>query len=337
MENHRNFPSHQSGVFAAPYSPHKKIHLGAIIAGFLTMIISCLLFSLAAISLGFVHFYDGFTSINIDSFAKQLTFVLIPLVSFLIGAFLCGHIAGTSGILHGFLFWAFCILVMGLVTTMGMHKNFNNYSRHAFYHGQLSSAGLPWLALQTSKLEALITTKEDEIKKILNGTDVPALNTKNIREQIEQAKEPLKKLLKTIRTAPQQLPSALQELKAQIQNAITEINKPIDKNNVVITLTNAGRPAAEAEQMAQQAIDAYKQLQVKSTAALETANKLLTAPLPQISSFVPPVLPIQQEMEINKLIDKTATLSLFLVIITALLSCLAGLLGAKSRRHPQII
>ncbi len=330
----------------------KRVSWGSIFAGVVTVLAISILISMLVTSIGLYLFNptDSDPTSGISATVGIGTAISM-IVSFLIGGFVAGKLAGTDGLIHGLVVWGVTSIVailMVLFMAVGAVKMTANVlgSVTSVAGSVLSNTasiagnGMSKLAGQAKELFEDIDFKDSikgdsirqDVRLALRRSGVKELNPDYINGQLKAVKGDLKKTVKKIAANPNDADKLLDGFINRLQSRANQFTKNINRNDVSKAIAN-NTSLSKAE--ADRTVDQYmNMIQNAADQAKEVVNNL--------EQNLQKAKQEWQEMK-QKALEETekaanaaatsALISFFAMLIAAGLCCWAGYYGTRKTRQ----
>lgn len=326
----------------------KRVSWGSIFAGVVTVLAISILISMLVTSIGLYQFdpLDNDPTSGIGATVGIGTAISM-IVSFLIGGFVAGKLAGTDGVIHGLVVWgvtsilSILMVVFMAVGAVKMTANVlgsvtsvaGNVLSDA---GSIAGKGVSKLAGQAKDLFGDIDFKSNikgdsirsDVRRALRRSGVKELNPDYINRQLRAVKGDLKKTVKKIAANPDNADKLLDGFTNRLQSRANRFTQNINRNDVSKAIANnTNLSKAEADR----AVDQYmNMIQNAADQAKEMVNNL--------EQDVQKAKQEWQEIKQKALEDAekaasaaatSALISFFAMLIAAVLCCWAGYYGTR--------
>jgi len=326
----------------------KRVSWGSIFAGVVTVLAISILISMLVTSIGLYLFNptDSDPTSGISATVGIGTAISM-IVSFLIGGFVAGKLAGTDGLIHGLVVWGVTSIVailMVLFMAVGAVKMTANVlgSVTSVAGSVLSNTasiagnGMSKLAGQAKELFGDIDFKDSikgdsirqDVRRALRRSGVKELNPDYINGQLKAVKGDLKKTVKKIAVNPNDTDKLLDGFINRLQSRANQFTKNINRNDVSKAIAN-NTSLSKAE--ADRTVDQYMNM-IQNTAdqAKEVVNNLEQ----DLQKAKQEWQELKQKAleEAEKAANAAATsalISFFAMLIAAGLCCWAGYYGTR--------
>lgn len=326
----------------------KRVSWGSIFAGVVTVLAISILISMLVTSIGLYLFNptDSDPTSGISATVGIGTAISM-IVSFLIGGFVAGKLAGTDGLIHGLVVWGVTSIVailMVLFMAVGAVKMTANVlgSVTSVAGSVLSNTasiagnGMSKLAGQAKELFGDIDFKDSikgdsirqDVRRALRRSGVKELNPDYINGQLKAVKGDLKKTVKKIAVNPNDTDKLLDGFINRLQSRANQFTKNINRNDVSKAIAN-NTSLSKAE--ADRTVDQYmNMIQSAADQAKEVVNNLEQ----DLQKAKQEWQELKQKAleEAEKAANAAATsalISFFAMLIAAGLCCWAGYYGTR--------
>lgn len=329
-----------------------RVSWGSVIGGVVTVLAISILLSILSTSIG-LYMFDPLSEHPTDGIGTSVGIwtAVALIVSMIAGGFVAGKLAGTDGMIHGFLVWATTLIVaiiLGAMLAVGAFKMTANIL------GSITSVTGNVLSGVGSAVGDGASALSDKAKDLfddidfnsdLKGEDIPkdirtALAKSNVKElqpdylqnQLSDVKSDLEKSVKKIATHPQDADKIVDKFLDTQKKRLDHITKNIDRNDLAKAISNNTNLTKEE---ANKAIDQY----------MVTIDKAKKEAQEQIDNLEQSLQKAKQEWnqmkhEALKAADEatdtaatSALISFFAILIAAILCSLAGAYGTKTDVH----
>ncbi|QEE12645.1 TIGR04086 family membrane protein [Bartonella krasnovii] len=269
------------------------ISWSAIFAGLLTALATsiCLSFLVAALGLSQMDFtssnpFEGsFFSFGIGS-------LIVTLISLALGGFVAGRFAESSGALHGFLTWALLTLLMTLqaihvvssTAKIGAQAALENSSMLQQTVDSFKTKVAPLLTKLNSEDFAKFLTKNsdnginfdklrDELRTVLNKSDIPALNPERLKTSYQAALSDIGEAITAFKNDPSYYRTTLKNLEERLSDRIEDLTAKFNRSDIINALMNDGMTRADAQTAANKAIHVYQRAEEKTAKAIKVLEE----------------------------------------------------------------
>lgn len=329
-----------------------RVSWGSVIGGVVTVLAISILLSILSTSIG-LYMFDPLSEHPTDGIGTSVGIwtAVALIVSMIAGGFVAGKLAGTDGMIHGFLVWATTLIVaiiLGAMLAVGAFKMTANIL------GSITSVTGNVLSGVGSAVGDGASALSDKAKDLfddidfnsdLKGEDIPkdirtALAKSNVKElqpdylqnQLSDVKSDLEKSVKKIATHPQDADKIVDKFLDTQKKRLDHITKNVDRNDLAKAISNNTNLTKEE---ANKAIDQY----------MVTIDKAKKEAQEQIDNLEQSLQKAKQEWnqmkhEALKAADEatdtaatSALISFFAILIAAVLCSLAGAYGTKTDVH----
>lgn len=322
----------------------KKISWGSVIAGLFTVIAITILLSILGTGLGFSiidPYADSPTS------GVGMTFLIWSVVSFLISIFLGGYVAGrlaaSTGAIHGFLVWATTLvlsvifssfIVVGMIKIAG--ATISAAGSIASGAASITKQGVSSLTEANENLFADIninsdvdqTQVSDEIRTILQKTDIPTLQPDYLKQQLSESASDVKRAVKLIALNPNEANNVIANLSNDLKKRSEAISSNIDKESVVKAIQkNTNMNSHEAETLVNNYLQARENIKKTVMQRLDDAQQSIEKAKVDYKEFKEKAKE-KADGAATQMV-KIALWSFIALLIGAILSSIAGCCGVK--------
>lgn len=330
----------------------KRVSWGSVFGGVVTVLAISILLSILSTSIG-LYMFDPLSEHPTDGIGTSVGIwtAVALIISMIAGGFVAGKLAGTDGIIHGFLVWATTLIVaivLGAMLAVGAFKMTANIL------GSITSATGNVLSGVGSAMGDGASALSDKAKDLfgdvdfnsdMKGEDIPnnirtALAKSNVKElqpdylqnQLKDVKTDLQKSVKKIATHPQDADKIIDKFLDNQKKRVDHITKNIDRNDLAKAISNNTNMTREE---ANKAIDQYM-------VTIDKAKKEAQVQIDNLDQSLQKAKEEWKQMkhEALKATDEatnaagtSALISFFAILIAAVLCSLAGAYGVKTDVH----
>lgn len=254
-----------------------RVSWGSVSGGVITALAVSILLSLLTSCIG-LFMFDPLSAHPASGIGTTVgVWSAVTLVaSMAAGGFVAGKLAGTNGLIHGFLVWATALIIaaiLGIMLTVGAVKLTANAlgSVSSVAGNVLSGAGnaagngLSALSEQAQELFGQIDLKTEmekgnvpqNIRTALAKSGIRELQPDYLQGQLESIKADLNKSVKAVIAAPQEADDIIERFIDRLKDRADNITNNIDRNKLSQAIVNnTNLTKAEADK----AIDQYMAL-----------------------------------------------------------------------------
>lgn len=332
-----------------------RVSWGSVFGGVMTVLAISILLSILSTSIG-LYMFDPLSDHPTEGIGTSVGIwtAVALIISMIAGGFVAGKLAGTDGMIHGFLVWAttliVAIILAGMLAVGAAKMTANILGSVTSMTGSVISGvgsavgnGASALSDQAKDLFGDVDFNSD-----LKGEDIPkdirtALAKSNVKElqpeflqnQMQDVKSDLEKSVKKIATHPQDADKIIDKFLDAQKKRVDKISKNIDRNDLVKAISNNTNLSREE---ANKAIDQY----------MVTFDKAKKEAQEQINNLEQALDKAKKEWnqmkhEALKAADEatdaaatSALISFFAILIAAILCSLAGAYGTRTDVHQHM-
>ncbi|WP_142417160.1 TIGR04086 family membrane protein [Bartonella massiliensis] len=272
---------------------HPPISWSAIFAGLVTALATsiCLSFLVAALGLSQMDFTssspfgDSFFSMGIGS-------LIVMLISLALGGLVAGRFAETAGALHGFLTWALITLLMTLQAIHVVSSTAKIGTKAALENSSMIEKTIdgfktnisPLLTKLNSEDFAKFLTKNsnsginfdqlgNELRTLLNKSDIPALNPKRLKTSYQTALNDIGSAITAFKNDPSHYRTTLKNLEERLSDRVEDLTAKFDKDDIIHALIKDGMSRADAQTAANRAVQLYQSAEEKTAKAIKVLEE----------------------------------------------------------------
>lgn len=329
-----------------------RVSWGSIFGGVMTVVAISILLSVLGSSIGFFmldpladHPADGIgTTVGIWT-------AIALIISMIAGGFVAGKLAGTDGMIHGFLVWATSLLfaaILGILLTIGAAKlTLNALGAVTSVAGNVISgagsvigSGISSLSDQAEDLFGDIDFNSDlqegnipqNIRKALAQSNVKELQPDYLQNQLEQVKTDLKKSVKKVVANPEDADNIINGFVDRLKKRTDKITKNVDREDLAKAIANnTNLSKAEAEKAIDQYMDMIDQATAKAKQELNKLEQTLQDAAQEWQEMKHKALVAADEA--TDAAARSMLISFFAILIAAILSSLAGAWGGRKTQE----
>ncbi|CAI3944249.1 unnamed protein product [Commensalibacter communis] len=235
----------------------KRISWGSIIAGVFAVI--AVYFALMMLSAGVISPQTSDTASHIGKSFLVWT-IIATLVSLALGAFIAGRLAGSDGIIHGFLVWATSLVISailssviigGVIQTVGTVVGSTVSATGSMIGGAASAAGsgigktadlgqkiFGQMDINTNIDTNNLDNVDEKIKSVLKKSNIPTLQPNYLKQQLNDAKNELTQTIRDIGFNPNQADTLISQLVEKLKKRAQTIAQPIDREQIEKTIAD---------------------------------------------------------------------------------------------------
>lgn len=326
----------------------RRVSWGSIFAGVMTVLAVSVLISILFTSIGLFKFdplSDDPTAGVGTTFGIGTAISL--LISFIIGGFVAGKLAGTDGVLHGLTVWAtttvFAVILMVMMTIGAVKVTSDVLGSVASAAGSVmkgvgsvAEKGVSELSKQAKDLFGDIDInanfKGDSIRKdvrrALRKSGVKELNPDYLQNQMKAVKGDLKKTVKKIAANPDQADKMIDGFTDRLKKRADKITGNINRNDVSKAIANnTNLSKAEADKAVDQYMDMIGNAKEWANEQIDNLEDSLQKAKQEWQDIKHQAL-VKAE-EATNAAARSALIAFFGMLIAAGLCCWAGYFGAR--------
>lgn len=330
----------------------KRVSWGSVFGGVMTVLAISVLLSILSTSIG-LYMFDPLSehpTSGIGTTVGIWTAVSL-IISMIAGGFVAGKLAGTDGMIHGFLVWAttliMAVILAALLAVGAVKMTANVLGSITSVTGNVLSGvgsavgdGASALSDKAKDVFDDIDFNSDlkgeniskDIRTALAKSDVKELQPDYLQNQMKDVKTDLEKSVKKIATHPQDADKIINKFMDRQKKRVDNITKNIDRNDLAKAISNNTNMSKEE---ANKAIDQY----------MVTIDKAKKEAQEQINNLEQSLKKAEQEWnemkhEALKAADEatdtaatSALISFFAILAGAILCSLAGAYGTRKDVH----
>ncbi|WP_273755440.1 DUF3792 domain-containing protein [Bartonella sp. MM73XJBT.G] len=269
------------------------ISWSAIFAGLVTALATsiCLSFLVAALGLGQMDFTSS-TPFEGSFLSFGMGSLIVTLISLALGGFVAGRFSESSGTLHGFLTWALITLLMTLqaihvvssTAKIGAKAALENSSTLQQTVDSFKTKIAPLLEnFNGENLEKFLVKNSDnginfdklgnELRTLLNKSDIPALNPERLKESYQSALKDIGTAITAFKNDPSHYRTYLKNLGDRLSDRLEVLTAKFNKNDIINALMHDGMTRANAQTTANEAIHVYQRAEEKTQKAIKALEE----------------------------------------------------------------
>lgn len=338
----------------------RRASWGSIIGGVVTVLAVSILLSLLTTALGF-GVADPTSSDPLDGVgtAFGIGSAVTLLIALAAGGYVAGRLAGRSGMVHGFLVWATALIFASVLASMAIGGTarlagsaigsvFSAAGSVASAAGSVAgsaaggAAGALGSAAEHIGKEFEIDTEidgeriEKNIVQVLRDTDAESLQPEFLRSQLEGARDDAAQAVRDLASKPNEFSAITDELTASLRKRVEAVGKDVDRDAAINALVeNTDMSRAEAEVEADRLIARFEE-------ARRTANERLAALETKVEQSRQQMAELEtkareQADKATDAIARSALWAFFALLLGAIASAAAGLMGSRTRLRDDTI
>ncbi|MBT0726580.1 CAP-Gly protein [Rosenbergiella australiborealis] len=328
-----------------PITLTKRISWGSIIAGVITVLAVSLLLTTLGASLGFSLLSPTSDDIvNGADKAVMIWTVIALVISLAAGGFVAGRLAGTDGLIHGFLIWGTSLLVatvLGFSAVGGLLKLTGSaVSSVASGAGSVVSGAGKAVAntADFSKdmfdklgVNTQVNTSEtnQDVINALKKSNIPALQPDYLQDQLQQASNDVIDAGKAIASNPDNSDQIISQLTDKLKARTQTISQSVNRDDVKNALA---QNTSMTQEQANKAVDNFMQARDK---AVQQANDSINQLQNKVNQAKAEYAQFKQEAKQKadaaaKAAAKISLWSFIALLLGAIVSSLAGLWGVNT-------
>lgn len=325
----------------------KHISWGSIIAGVFAVI--AVYITLMMLGAAVVSPQTSDTASHIGTTFLVWT-VIITLVSLAFGAFIAGRLAGSDGIIHGFLVWATSfvisailssVIIGGAIQTVGTVIGSTVSGAGNVISGAASAtgSGIEKTANLGQKIfgQFDINTNIDpnkadqKIRTVLEKSNIPTLQPNYLKQQLNDTKNDLTQTIRDIGFNPNQADTLISELVEKLKKRGQAIAQPINREQVEQTIANNSELNNKE---VHQAVDNYIELYNNT---INEVHQRINSLENNLQHAKQTYISLKKEAKVKadkaaQAMSRIALWGFINLVIGAIVSALFGLWGTKTRK-----
>lgn len=327
-----------------------RVSWGSIFAGVLTALAISVLLSLLATSISLFMFNptadDPTSGIGTNVGIWTVVSMLLSLVA---GGFVAGKLAGTEGMIHGFLVWATSSIVTIILVVMlavgavkatanvlgAMSSVVGNVISGV---GSAAASGTSAVADQiqdlfdnsdfNSNLNGYDNNLQQDIRTALRKSGVKEFQPAYLQNQMNQIKRDFNKTAKQIATHPKDAQSLMNGFLERLKNRADRFGQSISRQDVVKAISNnTNLSQAEVNQAADQYIDLYNQAVREGKQQIDNLQQTIQNAQQNWEQLKQQAL--QEAEDATNAAARSALWSFFGMLVGAIVCAFFGVLGAR--------
>lgn len=330
----------------------KRVSWGSIFAGVVTVLAVSVLISMLVTSIGLFEFNptsdDPTSGIGVT---VGIGTAISLIVSYLIGGFVAGKLAGADGVLHGLVVWATTSILTVLMVIMlaaGAVKVTSNVLGSVASvagsvlsdAGSMAGKGISQLTKQAKGLfgDIDLNTRfkgdsvRQDVRRALRKSGVKELNPDYLQNQMKAVKGDLKRTVKKVAANPDQADDLIDGFIDRLKARANKFTRNINRNDVSKAIANnTNLSKAEADR----AVDQYmNRIDDAADWAKEQINNLeqtLQKAKQEWAQIKQKAL--EDAEKAANAAARSALISFFAMLIAAGLCCWAGYFGTRKTRQ----
>ncbi|GHC23890.1 hypothetical protein GCM10010082_15340 [Kushneria pakistanensis] len=331
-----------------------RVSWGSIIAGVVTVLAISAILSLLGTAIG-SSVIDPMSNNPFDGLgtAFGISSAVFLIISFAAGGFVAGRLANIRGFIHGFLSWATATLIsmalIGFAAGNIVSGGASAVGSIVSGAGQVTGSVAKGLGNATSSLGDQLSEHFDfdpgsesmlddqnlqrQVRQVLRDTDTGSLQPEYLSNQAQAAGDDIQAAVRQLASNPSNYEAILNELVEKQKARLDNIQQDIDRDALVNSLaSNTDMSESEAEEFVDNAM-----------ARLDDGVNQMQQQVDRLDGYVDQA---QQELaeaeqslresadEAADSLRNSALMAFIAMVIAALISSFAGLLGSKmSARH----
>ncbi|EUK17553.1 TIGR04086 family membrane protein [Commensalibacter papalotli (ex Servin-Garciduenas et al. 2014)] len=325
----------------------KRISWGSIIAGVFAVIAVYL--ALMMLGAAVISPRTSDTASHIGTSFLVWT-IIITLVSLGLGAFIAGRLAGSDGVIHGFLVWATSfvisailssVIIGGVIQTVGSVVG-STVSTTGNVIGGLASAtggGIDKTADIGKKIfgEMNINTNintnnvDQNVRDVLEKTNIPTLQPNYLKKQLNDTKNDLTQTIKDIGMNPNQADTLISQLVEKLKKRGQAIAQPINREQIEQTIaSNSELNNKEVHKAVDNYINLYNNTMDEVQQRINNLEDNLQHAKQSYITFKKEAK--EKADQAAKVMSSMALWGFINLVIGAIVSALFGLWGTRTRR-----
>lgn len=333
----------------------RRASWGSIIGGVVTVLALSILFSFLGTALGF-GLADPLADEPLDGVgtAFGIWSAIALLLSLGFGGFVAGRLAGRSGFAHGFLVWSTALLLAAVLSGMAIGTAVratgsvigsvfsaagsvaSGVGSAAAGAGSAAASGASGIAQWASEEWDIDVSEIDgeeverEIVAALRDTDAASLQPEYLQQQLEEARDDVRGALRRLRADPTEFDTVAGDLVERLRGRVDDVAEDVDRDaavNVLVENTELSREEAEAA--ADRLIARFERARDTARRRLDQAQQGIEEAREQLQVLEQRAR--EQAAAASDAIARSALWAFFALLIGALVSGGAGLLGSRWR------
>lgn len=330
----------------------RRVSWGSIFAGMVTVLAVSVLISMLVTSIGLFKF-DPLSDDPTAGIGATVGIgtAISMFISFIIGGFVAGKLAGADGVLHGLVVWAitsvFAVIMVVMLTVGAVKVTADALGSVASVAGSVLSdagsvagKGISELSKQAKDLFGDIdfNTKikgdsiRKDIRRALRKSGVKELNPDYLENQLKAVKGDLKKTVKKMAANPKQADELLDGFTNRLKTRADKITRNIDRNDVSKAIANnTNLSKAEADKTVDQYMDMIGNARDWANEQIDNLEETLQKAKQEWQEIKHEAL-VKAE-EASNAAARSALISFFGMLIAGVLCCWAGYYGTRKTRQ----
>jgi len=321
----------------------KNVSWGAIFAGVVTTAGLLVLFSLlgSAIGLGIIKPTSNqpFSGLGVG---LLIWAVLSLLVSFGVGGYVTGALAGRAGFLHGIVSGAGGLIVVTVVATMTAGAALGAVG--TLVAPTVSAIGSGAGAVGSAAgnaLDGVTDAISDELsgvngrdvsqqtEQILVGTGIPELQPGYLREQAKESTDDIAAAGRELLANPDNYDTILSDLGSSLANRANTISGSVDRDAIAKSVAaNTDLTGAQAQQTVDNIADGIQSAANNARTAFNNADQAVDRVTTEVKTTIDRARQVAEDASNN--IATAAGWGFAAGLLTLIVTAFAGLLGARS-------
>lgn len=330
----------------------RRVSWGSIFAGMVTVLAVSVLISMLVTSIGLFEF-DPLSDDPTAGIGATVGIgtAISMFISFIIGGFVAGKLAGADGVLHGLVVWAitsvFAVIMVVMLTVGAVKVTADALGSVASVAGSVLSdagsvagKGISELSKQAKDLFGDIdfNTKikgdsvRKDVRRALRESGVKELNPDYLENQLKAVKGDLKKTVKKMAANPKQADELLDGFTNRLKSRADKMTRNIDRNDVSKAIANnTNLSKAEADKTVDQYMDMIGNAKDWANEQIDNLEETLQKAKQEWQEIKHKAL-VKAE-EASNAAARSALISFFGMLIAGVLCCWAGYYGTRKTRQ----
>lgn len=325
----------------------KRISWGSIIAGVFAVIAVYL--ALMMLGAAIISPQTSDTASHIGTTFLVWT-IIITLVSLAFGAFIAGRLAGSDGIIHGFLVWATSLVISailssviigGAIQTVGTvigstvsgAGNMISGAASATATGIEKTADLGKKIFSQFDINTNINTNnaDQKVRAVLQKSNIPTLQPDYLKQQLSDTKNDLTQTIRDIGLNPNQADTFISQLVEKLKKRGQAITQPINRQQIEQTIAhNSELNTPEVHQAINNYIELYNN-------TINEVHQRINRLEDNLQHAKQTYISLKKEAKVKadqaaQAMSRIALWGFINLVIGAIVSAFFGLWGTKTRR-----
>ena len=330
----------------------RRVSWGSIFGGVVTVLAISILLSILASSIGLFQLdpQSDHPASGIGVTVGIFT-VISLIVSFTIGGFVAGKLAGADGMIHGFLVWATTMIVAVILGTLLVGKAVkatanvlgavSSVTGHIVSGvGSMVGSGVSELADQAQNVFGDIDFDSDvngrevrqDIRQALRKSGVRELQPEYLRMQMRSVKNDFNRSLKRLVTNPKDADMIINNFGDRLSTRVDNITKNIDRDDLTRAIANnSSLSKAEVDKAVDEYIDIINQVKEESKEQIDNLQQSIDEAKQNWEEMKQNAL--REAEKVSNAAARSALWSFIAMLIGAILCAVGGSFGTKKTKE----